>query len=334
VGHRKQHAPKHGSLSYLPRKRAAKPWGRIRTWPSRVGEPLLLAFAGFKAGMTHVILVEDSPHSPLRGREVKVPATIVDCPPLLVCGLRAYIQTAYGLRCLHEVWSKSLNKDLSRNFPLTSDPKTDTKLAKLEGNLNDIDRVRLIAHTQPKLAGVSSKKPVIMEIEVGGGSVPEQIRYAKGLLGREVRVRDVFKEGSVIDVIGISKGKGFQGPVKRWNVRVLQKKSRKTVRGVGTLGGISPHSVMYTVPRAGQTGYHNRVEFNKRILKLGDRGEDITAKGGINRYGIIRGDYLLLQGSVPGEVKRTIRLRQPIRSNQKSPEKASQILHIHNAPSK
>jgi large subunit ribosomal protein L3 len=284
--------------------------------------------------MTHVILVEDSPHSPLRGREVEVPATIVDCPPLLVCGLRAYAQTAYGLKCLHEVWSKSINKDLSRNFPLTSDPKTDTKLTKLEGDLKDIDRVRLIAHTQPKLAGVSSKKPVIMEIEVGGGSVPEQISYAKGLLGKEVRVRDVFREGSVIDVISVSKGKGFQGPVKRWHVRVLQKKSRKTVRGVGTLGGISPHSVMYTVPRAGQTGYHNRVEFNKRILKLGDRGEEITAKGGINRYGIIRGDYLLLQGSVPGEVKRTIRLRQPIRSNQKSPEKVSQILHVHNAPSK
>jgi len=334
VGHRKQHAPKHGSLSYLPRKRAAKPWGRIRTWPARTGEPLLLGFAGFKAGMTHTILMEDAPHSPLRGREVEVPVTIIDCPPLVVCGLRAYTQTTYGLRCLHEVWSRNMNKDLSRNFPLTSDPKTDEKLAKLEGDLSNIDRIRLVAHTQPRLAGVPSKKPAIMEIEVGGGPIPEQLRYAKGILGKEVRVRDAFREGNVIDVIAVSKGKGFQGPVKRWNVRVLQKKSRKTVRGVGTLGAISPHSVMYTVPRAGQTGYHHRVEFNKRILKLGDRGEEITAKGGINRYGVIRGDYLLLQGSIPGEVKRMIKLRQPIRSHQKAPEKAPQILHIHNTPSK
>jgi len=334
VGHRKQHAPKHGSLSYLPRKRAAKPWGRVRTWPARVGEPLLLGFAGFKAGMTHVIFVEDSPHSPLQGREVEVPATIIDCPPLSVCGLRAYVRTTYGLKSLHEVWSKNIDKNLSRNFPLVSDPKTDQKLAKLEGDISKIDRIRLIAYTQPRLSGIPSKKPVVMEIEIGGDSIPEQLRYAKGLLGKEVRAHDVFREGNVIDVIAVTKGKGFQGPVKRWNVRVLQKKSRKTIRGVGTLGGISPHSVMYTVPRAGQTGYHHRVEFNKRILRLGDRGEEITAKGGMNRYGVIRGDYLLLQGSVPGEVKRMIKLRQPMRPNQKARERAPQILHIHNAPSK
>jgi large subunit ribosomal protein L3 len=227
-----------------------------------------------------------------------------------------------------------LNKDLSRNFPLTSAPKTDEKLAKLEGDLGSIARIRLLAHTQPRLAGVPSKKPGIMEIEIGGDSIPEQVRYAKGVLGKEIRVRDAFREGSAIDVIAVSKGKGFQGPVKRWNVRILQKKSRKTVRGVGTLGPISPHSVMYTIPRAGQTGYHHRVEINKRILKLGDRGEEVTAKGGINRYGVIKGDYLLLQGSIPGEVKRMIKLRQPLRSHQKESDKAPQILHVSNAPSK
>jgi large subunit ribosomal protein L3 len=284
--------------------------------------------------MTHVILLNSSPHSPLRGREVEVPATIVDCPPLVVCGIRAYAETPYGLKCTHEIWSKNLNKDLSRSFPLPSDTKSEEKLAKLEKDLNNTDRIRLLVHTQPRLAGVSSKKPVVTELEVGGGSPTDRLRYARNSLGKEIRVRDIFKEGNVIDVVAVSKGKGYQGPVKRWNVKVLQKKSRKTVRGVGTLGPISPHSVMYTIPRAGQLGYHHRVEFNKRILKLGDRGEEITAKGGINRYGVIKGDYLLLQGSVPGEVRRLIKMRQPIRSHQKTPEGVSQILSIYNTPKK
>jgi large subunit ribosomal protein L3 len=265
---------------------------------------------------------------------VEVPATIIDCPPLVVCGIRAYGETPYGLKCTHEIWSKNLSKDLSRKFPLPSDAKSEEKLAKLEKDLNKANRIRLIVHTQPRLADVSSKKPVVTELEVGGGSIPDRLKYARNALGKEIRIRDVFREGNVIDVVAVSKGKGYQGPVKKWNVKVLQKKSRKTVRGVGTLGPISPHSVMYTIPRAGQMGYHHRVEFNKRILKLGDRGEEITAKGGINRYGVVKGDYLLLQGSVPGEVRRLIKLRQPIRSHQKAPEAAPQILSIYNIPKK
>ena len=334
MGHRKQHAPHHGSLSYLPRKRSTNPWGRIRSWPTRVGEPSALGFTGYKAGMTHVILVDNSPHSPLRGREVEVPATILDCPPLVVCGIRAYTETNYGLKCTHEIWSKNLNKDLSRTFPLPSEAKSDEKLAELEKDLSNASRIRLLVHTQPRLASVSSKKPVVTELEIGGGSISDRLRYAKNSLGKEIRIRDIFKEGNAVDVIAVSKGKGYQGPVKKWNVKVLQKKSRKTVRGVGTLGPISPHSVMYTIPRAGQKGYHHRVEFNKRILKLGDRGEEITAKGGINRYGVVKGDYLLLQGSVPGDIRRLIKLRQPIRTHQKTPEAAPQILSIYNTSKK
>jgi large subunit ribosomal protein L3 len=284
--------------------------------------------------MTHVIMLDNAPHSPLRGREIEVPATIIDCPPLSVCGLRAYAQTPYGLRCAHETWSKNLSKDLSRDFPLPADTKTEEKLGKLEADLNNVAKIRLLVHTQPRLAAVSSKKPVITEIEIGGNSIQGQFKYAKSILGKEIRIRDVFKEGGYLDVVGVTKGKGYQGVVKRFHVKILQKKSRKTVRGVGTLGPISPHSVMYTIPRSGQLGYHHRVEFNKRILKLGDRGEEITSRGGINRYGLVRGDFLLLEGSVPGDVKRLLKLRIPIRPSHNAPEAAAQILHIHNTPKK
>ncbi|MFX1362049.1 MAG: 50S ribosomal protein L3, partial [Promethearchaeota archaeon] len=57
----RKHRPKSGSLAYLPRGRAARPVGRIRNWPEHYGEPTILGFAGYKAGMTHVILVDERP---------------------------------------------------------------------------------------------------------------------------------------------------------------------------------------------------------------------------------------------------------------------------------
>ena len=40
------------------------------------------------------------------------------------------------------------------------------------------------------------------------------------------------------------------------------------MREVGSLGPISPQYVMYTVPRAGQRGFHQRIEYNKRIMLM------------------------------------------------------------------
>src|SRR3972149_2252191 len=58
-----------------------------------------------------------------------------------------------------------------------------------------------------------------------------------------------------IDAVAITKGKGWEGPITRWGVKKKQHKSRKSVREVGSLGPISPASIMYTVPRAGQRGF-------------------------------------------------------------------------------
>ena len=184
----------------------------------------------------------------------------------------------------------------------------------MEENLEKIAEFRVIAITQPKLAsGVPKKKPDIMEIKIGGGSIQEQFEYAKNLLGKTVTAEEVFKEGQYVDVIAITKGKGFQGPVKRWGIKILPRKSRKTKRGVAALGPWMPSRVMYSVPRAGQMGYHQRTEYNKKILKIGKDGEEVTPKGGFIRYGIVKGPYILLEGSVPGPKKRLIRLRFPAR---------------------
>ena len=68
----KRHRPRRGSLAYSPRKRAKSEVPRIRAWPEQ-DEPRILGFAGYKAGMTHVILVDDSPNSPTEGLEISVP---------------------------------------------------------------------------------------------------------------------------------------------------------------------------------------------------------------------------------------------------------------------
>ncbi|HID29469.1 MAG TPA: 50S ribosomal protein L3, partial [Desulfobacterales bacterium] len=86
----------------------------------------------------------------------------------------------------------------------------------------------------------------------------------------------------------------------------LPRKSRKHRRAVAALGPWKPPRMLYTVPRAGQMGYHQRTEYNKRILKIGEDGKEVTPRGGFIRYGLVRGPYILVNGSVPGPAKRLI----------------------------
>jgi large subunit ribosomal protein L3 len=329
MGHRKTHAPRHGSLAYLPRHRAKRQVARIRFWPKIAAEtPRLLGFIGYKAGMTHVFKIEDRKRSPGFGREVMAPATILETPPILVCAARAYAKNLYGLQTLSEAWMKDPPDTLERIFTLPDNFGTEESLKKIEENLAEIKKIRVVAITQPKLTSLSKKKPDITEIEIGGGTIQQQLEYAKALLGKTITPTELFKDGQFVDVAAISTGKGFQGPVKRWGVTKLQAKGRKTKRGVATLGPWNPHHVMYSVARAGQMGFHQRIEYNKRILKIGTDGKEITPKGGFLRYGLVRGPYMLLEGTIAGTEKRAIRLRCPARPPKNVAEEPPQITYI------
>ncbi len=329
MGHRKKHAPKHGSLAYSPRKRAKRLLARIRYWPEiEADTPRLLGFIGYKAGMTHVFAIEDRKRSPNYGKEIIRPATVLETPPILVCAIRVYTKTPYGFRTLTEAWMKDPPEELERVFTIPENFNIEENLKKIEENLEKIAKIRVIAITQPKKASIPKKKPEVAEIEIGGGTIQQQYEYAKNLLGKTVTPAEVFKEGQYIDIIAVSTGKGFQGPVKRWGITILQHKGRKTKRGVATLGPWKPTRVMYSVPRAGQMGFHQRTEYNKRILKIGTDGKEITPKGGFIRYGIIRGTYMLIEGSIPGTEKRPIRLRYPARSPKHVAEEPPQITYV------
>ncbi len=328
MGHRKKSAPRRGSLAYLPRGRAAREVGRIRFWPSVAAGPRLLGFMGYKAGMTHLFYVEDLPNSPNFGKEVSRAVTVVETPPVLVCGVRAYKRKGYGLEVLAEAWMKDPPKDLERVFTLPENFEPENGLKKIEEGLDRVVELRALVVSQPRLAGVSKKKPELVEAKVDGAPMKELFDYVQGLLGKTVSVAEVFKEGQYVDVVAVSKGKGFQGPVKRWGVRILQNKSRKTVRGVATLGPWSPHRVLYTVARAGQLGYHQRTEYNKRVLKIGGDGREVTPAGGFLRYGVVKSPYVLLEGSVPGATKRLVRLRVPARPPRRVPVEAPNVVAV------
>jgi len=327
MGHRKQSAPRHGSLSYRPRKRVRRVSGRISHWPQQAAEPQILGFAGYKVGMTHVILIDDKPNSPWFGREISRAVTIIDTPPMLVASIRGYGQNGGELKALGETWMDNLPRDIRRLMPWPKEYDPKASLSKLTKSLEDIKELRVSLLTQPKQAGIGKKKPEIIECSIYGGSIKEQFDYVSKLLGQEIRVRDIFQPGQFLDVVAVTKGKGFQGVVRRFRVAKLPHKSRKAVRAVGTLGPWHPSRIMYTVPRAGQMGFHQRTEYNKRLLRIGEKSDDIAPAGGFSHYGNLQSDFLLIDGSIPGPSRRLIRLRVPSRPKP-LPDKPPEIVYI------
>jgi large subunit ribosomal protein L3 len=320
---KRAHHPKRGSLAFSPRKRASRVVPRIKSWPLE-SKARMQGFAGYKAGTTHVMMIDDYRHSLTYGEEIAVAATVIETPPMIACGVRLYGRDSAGLKVISEVWAEDLNKDLARVFPMPK--KRRGSLAEMESLLDRGEELRLIAHTQPRLASVPRKKPEIMEYRVSG-RLAEGMEYVKKVFGKEIRIGEVFEEGEFVDTVSITKGKGFQGALKRWGLKHLPRKTRKGHRTAGTLGPWHPAAMMWSVPQSGQMGYHQRTEYNKRILKIGE-GEEINPKGGFLGYGLIKGDYVLLKGSVAGPRKRLVRLRPSLRPPQKIPEGKPRLTYI------
>jgi large subunit ribosomal protein L3 len=270
-------------------------------------------------------MIDDFPHSLTRNEEITTVATVIDTPPLKVCGVRAYGKDVGRLMVLGEAWHQKLEGDISRVLPVPK--KFKSNIEDFNTVLEKAEELRLIICTQPRLSGLSKKRPEIMEYRIGG-NINEAYEYAKAVLGKEITVPDVFSDGDYIDTISITKGKGFQGPVKKWGVKHLPRKTRKGHRTAGNLGPWHPAAMMWTVPTSGQMGYHQRTEYNLRILKIGTKGEDITPSGGFLGYGVIKGDYILVNGSVPGPRNRLIKLRSALRQNKKIPEGMPQLTYI------
>ncbi|MHA1872840.1 MAG: 50S ribosomal protein L3 [Candidatus Heimdallarchaeaceae archaeon] len=311
--------PRSGTLQFWPRKRARRIYPRVKNW-SDSESPKIPGFAGYKAGMLHISFIDTRKNSITKGEEITVPVTVLDCPPVSVVGLRFYSENQDGFYVLDEIWDENIekDKDIKRKI-IIGKRKHSEKFKKIEENLDKIKKIRIIAKTNPRQSGIGKKKPEIFEIEVSGKDMKEKLDYSKELLGKQLTANDIFKEGEFIDVISISKGKGTQGAVKRFGVKIQGRKNKKKGRLIGTLGSEKPGKTPWTIAMSGQMGFQQRTEFNKKILKIGENGKEITPKAGFTGYGIVPKNYIFIQGSIPGARKRLIILRSGIRLPKQAP---------------
>ncbi|CAG8479421.1 7734_t:CDS:2 [Diversispora eburnea] len=347
MSHRKFEAPRHGSLGFLPRKRARRHRGKVKSFPkddpSQKVHPT--AFLGYKAGMTHVVRDLDRPGSKMHKKEVVEAVTVIETPPMIVVGVVGYVETPRGLRSLTTVWAEHLNEELIRRFYKNwyrSKKKAFTKYAKKHADgAKDINRelariskycqvVRILVHTQIRRVKIGQKKAHLMEIQLNGGTIQEKVEWAKSHFEKEINIDSVFEQDDMVDIIGVTKGKGFEGVTHRWGTKKLPRKTHKGLRKVACIGAWHPSRVMYSVPRAGQNGYHHRTEVNKKIYRIG-KGDDktsasteydlttkrITPLGGFPHYGIVNEDFVMIKGSCVGVKKRVLTLRKSLITHSK-----------------
>ncbi|MCJ1403405.1 60S ribosomal protein L3 [Xylographa trunciseda] len=341
MSHRKFEAPRHGSLAFLPRKRAARHRGRVKSFPKdNPKEPVhLTAAMGYKAGMTTIVRDLDRPGAKMHKKEIVEAVTVIETPPMVIVGIVGYIETPRGLRSLTTVWAEHLSDEVKRRFYKNwykSKKKAFTKYAKKHSEnsgqsiTRELERitkyctvVRVLAHTQIRETPLKQKKAHLMEIQVNGGSVADKVEFGKGLFEKKVEIDSVFEQDEMIDCIAVTKGHGFQGVTSRWGTKKLPRKTHKGLRKVACIGAWHPSHVQWTVARAGQDGYHHRTSVNHKVYRIGKGTEEgnastdfdvskkqITPMGGFVRYGEVKNDFVLLKGSVPGVKKRIMTLRK------------------------
>lgn len=316
MGHRKYSAPRRGSMAFYPRVRARSLESRIRSWADpKLEKSSLLGFAGYKVTNLNVLSVDDREKTPNFGKNVMNSSTLIATPPLKIIGVRAYTETTYGRNAVFDAFAKDSDKFLSKKAPFKF---KEGKLEEINSHIDKIKHVVAVVSSYPNSASLSQKKPFVWEIPIGGKDTKSKIDYVVNNFGKQVNIQDVFEAGQFIDISAITRGKGVEGPITRFGVKRKQHKSRKSVRALGTLGPISPAVVTYTVPRQGQRGFHQRTEYNKRILIISNSDKDsdfkINPKGGFEHYGLVKNDYIIVKGSVAGVPKRLIKMRFPIRA--------------------
>ncbi|OBZ76693.1 60S ribosomal protein L3 [Grifola frondosa] len=257
MSHRKYEAPRHGSLGFLPRKRAARHRGKVKAFPRDDPKKKvhLTAVMGYKAGMTHVVRDLDRPGSKMHKREVVEAVTVIETPPMVVVGVVGYVETPRGLRTLTTVWASHLSDELKRRFYKNwyrSKKKAFTRYAKKHAEgwrqvycprtraYPEILHCGSCPRTHPDPQDRSQpEEGHLMEIQVNGGSVADKVEFAHGLFEKPVEVGTVFEQDEVIDVIAVTKGHGFEGVTHRWGTKsCLERRTKVSARLLVSVLGI------------------------------------------------------------------------------------------------
>jgi len=349
MSHRKFEHPRCGSLAFFPKRRTKHSRGRVRHFPRDDASKAvhMTAFVGYKAGMTHVVKYQERREGKkMIKKDVVHAVTCVECPPMKIVGMVGYVETPRGMRALSTVWAQNLDQEVKRRMYknwMNAKKKAFSKYSERYSEdanskrhiTRDIERitkycsvVRVLCATQMRKLGFRQHKAHVMEIQLNGGSVADKAQWAKEHFEQEVKVGDCFSMDECVDTIGVTKGKGMAGIIKRYGCKRLQRKSHRGLRKVGCIGAWHPSAVKWTVGRRGQLGYHSRTEIHQKIYRVG-MGEvrkvfdnamceadavekNITPMGGFPHYGQVKEDFLLIKGGVIGVKKRPVIIRKSL----------------------
>jgi large subunit ribosomal protein L3 len=304
-----------GSLQFWPRVRAKKVIPSVNWRPVSKKEAGLLGFVGYKAGMVSVWAKDDTADSMTKGKKVAVPATVVECPSMRIYSIRFY----KGGKVMKDV-VVSNDKVLKKRVKVA-------KAVKTLGDEKDFDDVRVIMYSNVKETGLSKDVPDMLEVALSG-SKDDKMKFVRDKVGKDISVVEVFGKG-LVDVRAVTKGYGTQGPVKRFGISLKNHKSEKGVRRPGSLAPWHPCRVTFRTPMMGQTGYQNRVAYNNMVLEVGKAGQkEVTPNGGFSHYGVVKNDYMILKGSIPGPRKRGIVITPAIRPTRRTVKKKLEVLEL------
>jgi len=309
-------SPRKGSLQFWPRKRANKFLPRVN-WDvvNSVGKSLK-GFIGYKVGMVSLYVKDNTNDSMTKGKNIAVPSTILECPGMKIYSVRFYKDN----KLVTEVLSENFDKELKRAVKLPG-KKDGKKIDDVKSQ--EYNDVKVICYSLVKKIGLK-KKPDLSEIGLKG-SLEEKMHFIKEKIGKEISIIDVFGKGELVDLRGLTKGKGLSGPVRRFGIQLKNQKSEKGRRRPGSLGPWHPARVIFRVPMAGQLGMFTRVVYNNKILDLGKSEGKFK---NIKNYGDVKTDYIIVKGSVQGPAKRQLLITAPLRETKKTKKKNYELIEI------
>jgi large subunit ribosomal protein L3 len=115
-------------------------------------------------------------------------------------------------------------------------------------------------------------------------------------LGDTIKVDEIFQEGDYVDVSGTSKGKGFQGVVKRYNFKGVNDATHgqhNRQRAPGSIGAAStPSKVVKGMRMAGRTGGNTITTKNLEVVKIFPEKNLLLIKGCVPGH---KGAYVVIQ---------------------------------------
>ena len=130
-------------------------------------------------------------------------------------------------------------------------------------------------------------------------------------LGQTINI-DVFKEGEIVDVSGISKGKGYQGVIKRWNQsRGPMGHGSQYHRGVGSLGTLLPMHVLKGKKMPGHMGNVATTIQNLEIVSVD-----------------LENNVILVKGNVPGPKKSLVFIKTSVKKGEKVNEAPELVSYV------